>query len=85
MAINFALIQRLLILFINSYRCIIQPEMTQLSVLASVLISVGLAGLAAIMSVPLFMGTELRPYVSFNKTTLDDILLCNDIRSGHSR
>jgi hypothetical protein len=40
---------------------------------------------ASIFSIPLFVGTELRPYVSFNKTTLDDILLCSDTREGSLR
>ena len=38
------------------------------------------------MSIPLFLGTQLKDYVSFGaQSGLNDILLCSDIRSGDMR
>ena len=69
----------------DRYRCIIQPEKRQLSVRASVAVSLAMVVAAVAMSVPLFMGTELKAFVSFNKTTMEDILVCSDKREGKKR
>ena len=46
------------------------------------IISVVMAGAAAVMSYPLFVGTQLKPFVTFNKTAIPDILICSDERTG---
>jgi hypothetical protein len=38
------------------------------------------------MSIPLFVGTQLKAFVQFGEgSALRDILICNDIRSGATR
>lgn len=46
----------------------------------SVVASLVMAFMSAFMAVPLFVGTQLRPYVSVNGTTFQDILVCSDDR-----
>ena len=71
---------------LDRYRCIMQPDKTQLTAKMSCLISSMMGLLAIGMSVPLFVGTELKPYVDFgNIQSLTDILLCSDVRSGDMR
>ena len=72
--------------YLLAFRCIIQPDKKQLNVKASCLISIVMGFLAIGMSIPLFLGTQLKDYVSFGAhTELNDILLCSDIRSGDMR
>ena len=57
---------------------------TNISVISSELIisTLSIKG----MSIPLFLGTQLKDYVSFGaQSGLNDILLCSDIRSGDMR
>lgn len=69
----------------DRYRCIMQPNRTQLTTKASCLISIVMCIIAIGMSVPLFVGTELTAFVDFRTSKLNDILLCSDIRSGDMR
>jgi hypothetical protein len=72
--------------YLLAFRCIIQPDKKQLNVKASCLISIVMGFLAIGMSIPLFLGTQLKDYVSFGAhTELNDILLCSDIRSRDMR
>jgi hypothetical protein len=50
------------------------------------LFSVILVLLSVVMSIPLFVGTQLEPFVKFGNTShLTDILICSDIRSNTFR
>ena len=63
-----------------------QPDKKQLNVKSSCFISIVMGILAIGMSIPLFLGTQLKDYVSFGaQSGLNDILLCSDIRSGDMR
>ena len=70
---------------VDRFRCIMQPDKTQLNVKTSCLISIVMGFLAIGMSIPLFMGTQLKDFVDFQDAALNDILLCSDIRSGDIR
>jgi formate-dependent nitrite reductase membrane component NrfD len=70
----------------DRYRCIMQPDMKQLTVKMAWIISLLLGVLAIGMSIPLFVGTQLLQYVDFSGSSqLTDILLCSDTRSGDTR
>ena len=67
----------------DRYRCIMQPDKCQLTVKTSCLVSLAMGLLAMGMSIPLFKGTELKDFdLAFGG---NDILLCNDVRSGDMR
>ncbi len=57
----------------------------QLTVRASVLVSVVMVTLSSLMSVPPFIGAELKQYISFEKISIEDTLVCIDDRSGAYR
>ena len=69
---------------VDRYRCIMQPDKRQLTVHTSCLVSVALGWLAIGMSIPLFKGTELKDF-DLALGPGNDILLCNDVRSGDMR
>ena len=67
-------------LFTNRYCCIIHPDLPQLNVSKSVIISLAMAALSLLLSVPLFVGTKLTevPYLKLEFT--EQIYLCRDSR-----
>ncbi len=70
----------------DRFRCIMQPDKVQLTTKASCLISLGMVILAIVMSIPLFVGSKLKPYVNFKEAVdLHDLLVCIDERSGDMR
>ena len=63
-----------------------QPNRQQLTTRMSGLCSVLLVLLSVVMSVPIFVGTQLEPFVKFsNSSHLSDIVICSDIRSTEFR
>ena len=73
---------------LDRYRCIMQPDKRQLTANVSVLISLAMVLVAFSMSAPLMLGSNLEDYVDFKGSTglyLDDILICNDVRTAEIR
>ena len=64
----------------------LQPNKQQLTTRMSGLCSILLVILSVVMSIPIFVGTKLEPFVSFgNSSNFNDILICSDIRSREFR
>ena len=68
---------------VDRYRCIMKPELTQLTAKTSCLISIIMGVVAIGMSIPLFIGRELKDFVDIGPDS--NIMICNDVRSGKIR
>ena len=67
--------------FCCRYCCIIHPDLPQLNVSKSVIISFLMAALSVLFSVPLFVGTKLTE-IPYLELAAEEIYLCRDSRPG---